>query len=267
MAATVAAEPVWTDDVLRRQAARLYPAALRLTRDRADAEDLVQETFAKAIAASGRLQPGTNLGAWLHRIMINTFISGYRKKRRETLLLSRSAAQWRVTPDHADVGARSPEEMRGRGRDRRRHRGSDAGAAVPAPARRVSRRCRGPQIPADLRPDRHAGREREVVRAPRPRSASRTACGSCARARREVAVGRPELTRTWLLQAATAVITGPSPVDHHAAALANHGSSATGRPAGPGPWCPRGRARAGTPGSDARTAAGRLDAADLRWGA
>jgi RNA polymerase sigma-70 factor, ECF subfamily len=105
-----AAEPVWTDDALRRQAARLYPAALRLTRNHADAEDLVQETFAKAIAASGRLQPGTNLGAWLHRIMINTFISGYRKKRRETLLLSGSAAQWRVTPDQADAGARSPED-------------------------------------------------------------------------------------------------------------------------------------------------------------
>jgi RNA polymerase sigma-70 factor, ECF subfamily len=107
---TAAAESAWTDDSLRRQAARLYPAALRLTRNRADAEDLVQETFAKAIAASGRLQPGTNLGAWLHRIMINTFISGYRKKHRETLLLSRSAEQWRVTAGHADTGAGSPED-------------------------------------------------------------------------------------------------------------------------------------------------------------
>ncbi len=110
MGGMVAAESVWTDEALRRQAAWLYPAALRLTRNRADAEDLVQETFAKAIAASGRLEPGTNLAAWLHRIMINTFISGYRKKRRETLLLSRCVAQWRVTPDHADAGARSPED-------------------------------------------------------------------------------------------------------------------------------------------------------------
>jgi len=110
MGATVAAEPVWTDDALRGQAARLYPAALRLTRNHADAEDLVQETLTKAIAASGRLPPGTNLDAWLHRIMINTFISGYRKKRREALLLSRSAAQCRVTPDQADAGATSPED-------------------------------------------------------------------------------------------------------------------------------------------------------------
>jgi RNA polymerase sigma-70 factor, ECF subfamily len=110
MGATVAAEPVWTDDALRCQAARLYPAALRLTRNHADAEDLVQETFAKAIAASGRLQPGTNLDAWLHRIMINTFISGYRKKRREALLLYRSAAQCRVRPDQADGGATSSED-------------------------------------------------------------------------------------------------------------------------------------------------------------
>jgi RNA polymerase sigma-70 factor (ECF subfamily) len=107
MGATVAAESVWTDEVLRCQAARLYPAALRLTRNRADADDLVQETFAKAIAASGRLQPGTNLGAWLHRIMINTFISGYRKKHREALLLSRTVAECRTTPDY---GARSPED-------------------------------------------------------------------------------------------------------------------------------------------------------------
>lgn len=109
MSATAAAGSVWTDDVLRRHAARLYPAALRLTRNRADAEDLVQETFAKAIAASGRLQPGTNLGAWLHRIMINTFISGYRKKRREALGLSRYVAHRRAMPDEA-FGARSPED-------------------------------------------------------------------------------------------------------------------------------------------------------------
>ncbi|MBV8085551.1 MAG: sigma-70 family RNA polymerase sigma factor [Chloroflexi bacterium] len=61
----------------------MYPAALRLTRNRADAEDLVQETFAKAYASFGKFQAGTNMRAWLHRILITTFINGYRKRQRE----------------------------------------------------------------------------------------------------------------------------------------------------------------------------------------
>jgi len=62
---------------------RIYPAALRMTRNRADAEDLVQETFAKAYASFHRFQPGSNVKAWLYRILTNTFITTYRKRQRE----------------------------------------------------------------------------------------------------------------------------------------------------------------------------------------
>ena len=60
----------------------LYGAALRMTRDRADAEDLLQETFLKAYRAYGRFEEGTNLRAWLFRILTNTYISTYRKRQR-----------------------------------------------------------------------------------------------------------------------------------------------------------------------------------------
>jgi DNA-directed RNA polymerase specialized sigma24 family protein len=51
----------------------------------------VQETFSKALAASGRFQPATNLNAWLRRIMVNTFISGYRKNRAEPQFVTGNA--------------------------------------------------------------------------------------------------------------------------------------------------------------------------------
>ena len=62
---------------------QLYSGALRMTRNPADAEDLVQETFAKAFAAFHQYKPGTNLKAWLYRILTNTFINNYRKKQRQ----------------------------------------------------------------------------------------------------------------------------------------------------------------------------------------
>ena len=62
---------------------QLYAAALRMTRNPADAQDLVQETFVKAYAAFGQFKQGTNLKAWLYRILTNTFINSYRKKQRE----------------------------------------------------------------------------------------------------------------------------------------------------------------------------------------
>jgi RNA polymerase sigma-70 factor, ECF subfamily len=62
---------------------QMYSAALRMTRNPADAEDLVQETFAKAFGSFHQFKPGTNLKAWLYRILTNTFINSYRKKQRE----------------------------------------------------------------------------------------------------------------------------------------------------------------------------------------
>jgi RNA polymerase sigma-70 factor (ECF subfamily) len=60
----------------------LYSAALRMTRNPADAEDLVQETYLKAYRAFGSFKEGTNLKAWLYRILTNTFINSYRARRR-----------------------------------------------------------------------------------------------------------------------------------------------------------------------------------------
>jgi len=60
----------------------LYTAALRMTRNPADAEDLVQETYLKAYRAYGSFQAGTNLKAWLYKILTNTFINSYRSKKR-----------------------------------------------------------------------------------------------------------------------------------------------------------------------------------------
>lgn len=62
---------------------QLYGAALRMTRNPADAEDLVQETMVKAYAAFRSFRAGTNLKAWLYRILTNSYINSYRKKQRQ----------------------------------------------------------------------------------------------------------------------------------------------------------------------------------------
>jgi RNA polymerase sigma-70 factor, ECF subfamily len=62
---------------------QMYPKALRMTRNPVDAEDLVQETFTRAYASFEQFEPGTNLGAWLYRILVNSFFSSCRKRQRE----------------------------------------------------------------------------------------------------------------------------------------------------------------------------------------
>jgi RNA polymerase sigma-70 factor (ECF subfamily) len=91
---------------------QLYAAALRMTRNQADAEDLVQETFVKAFAAFHQFTEGTNLKAWLYRILTNTFINTYRKKQREP---QQSAGEdvedWQLAraESHTSSGLRSAE--------------------------------------------------------------------------------------------------------------------------------------------------------------
>jgi RNA polymerase sigma-70 factor (ECF subfamily) len=60
---------------------RLYATALHLTRNPSDAEDLLQETYLRAYRGYSGFQPGTNLTAWMYRILRNTFVNGYRKRR------------------------------------------------------------------------------------------------------------------------------------------------------------------------------------------
>jgi RNA polymerase sigma-70 factor (ECF subfamily) len=77
----MADQATFEDDAME-YAPQLYSAALRMTRNPADAEDVVQETFLKAYRAYGSYQAGTNLKAWLYRILTNTYINKYRKAQR-----------------------------------------------------------------------------------------------------------------------------------------------------------------------------------------
>lgn len=92
---------------------QLYAAAMRMTRNPADAEDLVQETYAKAFAGRERFEPGTNLRAWLYRIQTNAFINIYRKRQREPQRTdSDSIEDWHLAraASHSSGGLASAEE-------------------------------------------------------------------------------------------------------------------------------------------------------------
>jgi len=91
---------------------QLYSAALRMTRNPADAEDLVQEAFTKAFASFHQYQPGTNLKAWLYRILTNAYINSYRKKQREPQQsASDEIEDWQIARagSHTSSGLRSAE--------------------------------------------------------------------------------------------------------------------------------------------------------------
>ncbi|WP_375426495.1 sigma-70 family RNA polymerase sigma factor [uncultured Friedmanniella sp.] len=93
---------------------QLYAAAMRMTRNPADAQDVVQETFAKAYASFHQFTPGTNLKAWLYRILTNTYINSYRKKQREPQLSDgENVEDWQLAraESHTSSGLKSAETV------------------------------------------------------------------------------------------------------------------------------------------------------------
>jgi RNA polymerase sigma-70 factor, ECF subfamily len=91
---------------------QLYAAAMRMTRNPADAEDLLQETFLKAYAAFHQFEEGTNLKAWLYRILTNTYINSYRRRQRQPVQApTEEIADWQLAEaeSHTSSGLRSAE--------------------------------------------------------------------------------------------------------------------------------------------------------------
>ena len=91
---------------------QLYGAALRMTRNPADAEDLLQETFLKAFAAFHQFEQGTNLKAWLYRILTNTYINSYRKRQRQPIQApTDEITDWQLAEasSHMSTGLKSAE--------------------------------------------------------------------------------------------------------------------------------------------------------------
>jgi len=91
---------------------KLYSAALRMTRNPADAEDIVQETYAKAFASRHTFTMGTNLRAWLYRILTNTYINAYRKAQRAPQSTGdEEVSDWQLAraASHDSTGLRSAE--------------------------------------------------------------------------------------------------------------------------------------------------------------
>ena len=91
---------------------QLYSAAMRMARNPTDAEDLVQEAYTKAFSAFHQYKPGTNLKAWLYRILTNTYINLYRKRQREPLQSNSDTIEdWQLAraESHTSSGLRSAE--------------------------------------------------------------------------------------------------------------------------------------------------------------
>ncbi len=89
----------------------LYSAALRMTRNPADAEDLVQETYLRAFRGFGGFEEGTNLRAWMYRILTNTFINAYRKRQREPVTVTdEDVEDWYLYDKLGEAGVEASAE-------------------------------------------------------------------------------------------------------------------------------------------------------------
>jgi RNA polymerase sigma-70 factor (ECF subfamily) len=91
---------------------QLYAAGMRMTRNPADAEDLVQETYTKAYSSFHQFTPGTNLKAWLYRILTNTYINSYRKRQRQPQVADGAEVEdWQLAraESHSSTGLKSAE--------------------------------------------------------------------------------------------------------------------------------------------------------------
>nr|WP_242454199.1 sigma-70 family RNA polymerase sigma factor [Bailinhaonella thermotolerans] len=102
----------WFEEDVLPLSAQLYASALRLTRNTADAEDLVQETVTKAYQSHHQFREGTNLKAWLHRILTNNFINEYRKRQRSPKVSAAEEVEdWQLAAaeSHMSSGLKSAE--------------------------------------------------------------------------------------------------------------------------------------------------------------
>ena len=92
---------------------QLYAAALRYTKDPHDAQDLVQDTYAKAFISFHQFEPGTNLKAWLYRILSTTFINTYRKDQRRPQISDGELEDWQIydAASHTSDQGRSAEDV------------------------------------------------------------------------------------------------------------------------------------------------------------
>ena len=91
---------------------QLYAAALRYTKNQHNAQDLVQDTYAKAFTSFHQFEPGTNLKAWLYRILTTTFINTYRKDQRRPLISDGEVEDWQLaaSASHTSDQGKSAED-------------------------------------------------------------------------------------------------------------------------------------------------------------